>query len=221
MSSRPNRTATDRTFGLVDIWQLLRKLYWEMEILASVQKSYLPQEKNSIFNFKDVKSYASINVASTNVSLIEWLFYRLDSDDNLKQAFISFYPLVDLNNPAKFSNSLRSFKVELQICHQVCNANKHFKLQKGFDNNVSAMTFDIVKVDYEDEKKVLEIHTVHDFSFVRHCSMRGYENQTLFPKDIFIELLKWWTSLLKSISIPDQTIYFPELDAWQDSLPAI
>ncbi len=221
MQNSLNRTATDRTLGLVDIWQLLRKLYWEMEILAAVPAKYLPQEKSSIFNFKDAKSYAAINVASTNLSLIDWLFHRLDNDELLKQVFINIHPLVALDNIRKFRESLRNEKLELQVCHQICNSNKHFKLQGGFDTTISAKTIDFVGVDKNDETKVLEIQTMHDFSICIPCSLGGSENKRLRPNEVFSETLKWWTCLLKAISVPDQTIYFPELDAWQKQLPNV
>lgn len=221
MQNSLNRTATDRTLGLVDIWQLLRKLYWEMEILAAVPAKYLPQEKSSIFNFKDAKSYAAINVAATNLSLIDWLFHRLDNDEILKQAFIKTHPLVALGSLKNFSESLRSEKDELQVCHQICNSNKHYKLQRGLDISITGKTIDYVRVDNGDETKVLEIQTVHDFFICKPCSLSGSENKRLSSNEVFAELLTWWTCLLKAISVPDQTIYFPELDAWQDQLPNV
>lgn len=221
MQSSINRTATDRTLGLVDIWQLLRKLYWEMEILAAVPAEYLPQEKSSIINFTDAKSYAAINVAATNLSLVDWLFHRLDNEEMLKQAFVKIHPLVALDNIKKFSESLRSEKDELQICHQICNSNKHYKLQRGLDISITGKTIELVRVDYGDETKVLEIQTMHDFFICKPCSLRGSENKRLSSNEVFSETLKWWTCLLKAISVPDQTIYFPELDAWQNQLPNV
>lgn len=221
MQNSVGHIATDRTLGLVNIWQLLRKLYWEMEILAAVPEKYFPQEKNSIFNFKDAKCYAAINVASTNLSLIDWLFHRLDNDELLKQAFKNIHPLVRLDGMRRFSQSLRDEKVELQVCHQICNSNKHYKLDRGLDETISAKTINLVRLDNIDEKKVIDIITTHNFYISRPFSNDGYEIKSLTPNEAFSETLKWWTSLLKAISVPDQTIYFPELDAWQSQLPNI
>lgn len=221
MQNLVGNIATDRTLGLVNIWQLLRKLYWEMEILAAVPETYFPHEKSSLFNFKDVKSYAAINVASTNLSLIDWLFHRLDNDKLLKQNFINTHPLVALDSMKRFSESLRSEKIELQVCHQICNSIKHYKLHGGFDASMSAKTIDLVRVDNIDETKVIEIKTIHDFSKCIPCSLGGFENKRLNPNEAFSGTLKWWTFLFKAISVPDQTIYFPELDAWQNQLPNI
>ncbi|MBW3517497.1 hypothetical protein KO537_22680 [Shewanella sp. NKUCC01_JLK] len=221
MQNSVGNIATDRTLGLVNIWQLLRKLYWEMEILAAVPEKYFPQEKSSIFNFKDAKSYAAINVASTNLSLIDWLFHRLDNDELLKQAFKNIHPLVTLDGMKRFSESLRNEKLELQVCHQICNSNKHYKLHGGLDVTISAKTIDLVRVDNIDETKVLDIITMHNFFICRPCSLGDAENKRLTPNEAFSETLKWWTFLFKAISIPDQIIYFPELDAWQNQLPNI
>lgn len=215
VSKNTPRKATDRTLGLVDIWQVLRKLYWEMELLSAFPISFLPQERSGIFNFKDAKSYAEINIAATNLSLIDWLYHRLMDDEKLALAFKKSHPNVPLIKLNAFSNALRNEILELKICHQICNANKHFKLTDGFDITVCGKSVDFVRLD-DDEKTILEIRSQHNFFITLPCSLGGMKNVRISSIDAFKTLISWWTSLLKQLEIPKQDIFFPELDGWPE-----
>lgn len=187
-----------------------------MELLQRIPEKYYPQKTDNLFNFKDARSYASINVAATNNSIVDWLYHKAQSDPFLQTNIAKELDNVDFTQLNKFGSSLRNQKAELRICHQICNANKHYKLG-DFDPTMKGLPLDLVRVE-EDETTVIDIMTVHYFHITSPSSLYGETSSRKSSDEVFQELLRWWTWLFLKIDIPDQQLFFNELHAWQENM---
>src|SRR5690606_19961702 len=78
--------SSHRTLGLINRWQVLRKLCWELWLIKSI-----PDKLNSgvkpkdVLHVQDAGLYATINAASTALALVDWLYHTIREDQILER----------------------------------------------------------------------------------------------------------------------------------------
>ncbi|WP_127172248.1 hypothetical protein [Xanthomonas euvesicatoria] len=83
--------ASDRTLGLLNTWQVLRKLNWEVELMKAMpDKVRLGVAPESAMHVTDAKLYAAINAASTSIALVDWLYHSAQEDVTVKDRLANF-----------------------------------------------------------------------------------------------------------------------------------
>ena len=87
-----NTNATDRTLGLVNIWQVLRKLRWEIYLVKSIPEALTAgKEAKDALHVQDAKIYALINAASTGLALVDWLLHTINNDSQIKSSAVKLF----------------------------------------------------------------------------------------------------------------------------------
>lgn len=100
--------ASDRTLGLINIWQVLRKLCWELWLIKST-----PDKLNSgvkpidVLHVQDAGLYATINAASTALALVDWLYHTIREDQILEGRLKDLVGYVDTSSDKSFLKFFR------------------------------------------------------------------------------------------------------------------
>jgi hypothetical protein len=78
--------ASDRTLGLINIWQVLRKLCWELWLIKSMpDKLHTGVKPTDVLHVQDAGLYATVNAASTALALVDWLYHTVREDQALER----------------------------------------------------------------------------------------------------------------------------------------
>jgi hypothetical protein len=196
------RDATDRTLGQVNIWQVLRKLVWEVELLKSIPNQVrLNAPPVDVLHVKDAKLYAAINAFSTGLALVDWLFQAVRADERLIEKCRAHLPGCDLTSDKAFLKSMRSISRLVNACHQVCNANKHHSLHRPEDGfNVMVFELLLPKDSGETDLSVV-LHITHD----NRGPLEEYSVEAMLTG-----LIEWWCVTLQAIDVPGQDVFFPD-----------
>ena len=194
--------ASDRTLGLISIWQVLRKLFWEIELIKATPNSLRVGVKPiDVLHVQDARLYATVNAASTSLALVDWLYHTLREDQALAARFKEYFGEADLRSDRKLLEFLRKANPSINACHQICNANKHFYLRSP-DREFKATVFEFV-MERSDG-------TV-DISVSPHIMRNGGECSTVLPVfDMLETLANWWETLLTHIQVPGRDQFFPQ-----------
>lgn len=97
--------SSDRTLGLINIWQVLRKLCWELSLIKSI-----PEKLNSgvkpkdVLHVQDAGLYARINAASTALALVDWLYHTIRENQTLERKLKDLVGDVDTSSINHFSS---------------------------------------------------------------------------------------------------------------------
>jgi hypothetical protein len=199
------RNAADRTLGLVNIWQVLRKLLWEVELLKSIPDQVrVNAAPADVLHVKDAKIYAAINAFSTSLALVDWLYHSVQSDSRLTDNCRARFPHSDLTSDKAFLESIRKASRPVNACHQVCNANKHYFLRKPQDG-FNALVVELLLVKESGESDVsVALHITHDD--------RG-ELEEYSVEAMLAGLVEWWQATLEAIDVPGRDQFFPDAAA--------
>jgi hypothetical protein len=194
--------ASDRTLGLTSIWQVLRKFVWEIELLKTLPESIRVGERpKDILHTQDARIYAAINACSTSLALVDWLFHTVVNDPVLNAKALTSLGAVDLSSDKAFLKSMRATNPALNMCHQVCNANKHFHLHSPRTADFKIMVAEIVMSNADGTTdlavKMMVTDNGHD------TKQRGH------IEEILKGLADWWYDRLVEIQIPRKDEYFP------------
>ncbi|MBJ7548384.1 hypothetical protein JHC42_16230 [Pseudomonas sp. OA3] len=194
--------ATDRTLGLINIWQVLRKLLWEVELLAAIPvKIRIEAKPADVLHVEDARIYAAINAFSTSLALVDWLYHCVKELPLLGERCMEVLPNCDLSSSEEFSKSLRKISRPLNASHQVCNSNKHFFLRKP-QSGFHTMIANIVSTDISGAVEVsVVMHITHD----DRGSLEEYS-----ADEILRGLVAWWQSTLEAINVPGRDEFFPD-----------
>ena len=115
------RNASDRTLGLVNIWQVLRKLRWEVELLKAIPAQVrLNAPPVDVLHVSDAKIYAAVNAFSTSLALVDWLYHCVRTDPRLADSCGVVLAGCDLKTDKAFLESIRRANRYINACHQVC-----------------------------------------------------------------------------------------------------
>lgn len=195
--------SSDITLGLINIWQVLRKLWWEILVLESIPETVSNRTVgSSVLHMQDSKLYAAINAACTCSALFDWLFHSVRSDPALLKSARSVLPRASFKSARSLSNSLRRDHMDMQVCHQICLANKHYYLDwRAPDIKITIGQTVIHGTDDEVAISVLPIVTY---------GPTGSHTTEPAPK-LLRRVADWWEETLTAIGLPDREQFFPEL----------
>ncbi len=197
--------AGDRTLGLVNIWQVLRKLLWEVELLKVIPKQVrLNSEPADVLHVKDAKIYAAINAFSTSLALVDWLYHSIRTDSRLVGNCRRHLPDCDLTSDKTFLKTIRKASRPINACHQVCNANKHYFLREPQDG-FNVLVAELLLTDESGETDVaVVLHITHDDL----GSLEEYSVEVMLAG-----LVSWWHATLEAIDVPGRDQFFPDAAA--------
>lgn len=192
--------ASDRTLGLISIWQVLRKLCWEIQLIKEIPASlHTGTQPTDALQVQDAKLYAKINAASTALALVDWLYHSLREDPKLEQNTKDLMSGIDMQSDKSFLKFLRQENLSINACHQICNANKHFYLRKP-DNQFKVTVFEFVT---NRPDGTFEIG-------VSPYIMRNGDDPAAAMSVLAMleDLSVWWTETLTKIGIPGREQFF-------------
>lgn len=194
--------ASDRTLGLISIWQVLRKLYWELWLIKSMPDTLLVGVKPvDVLHLQDAGLYATVNAASTALSLVDWLYHTVRNDQSLETNLRSVVIGVETGSDKDFLDFFRKKNPSINACHQICNANKHFYLRKP-DATFKAMVFEFV---------VKRPDGTTEIKSTAQIMRNGDSPDTVMSAYEMLEgLATWWESLLSDVGVPDREQFFPQ-----------
>jgi hypothetical protein len=194
--------SSDRTLGLINIWQVLRKLCWELWLIKSI-----PDKLNSgvkpkdVLHVQDAGLYATINAASTALALVDWLYHTIREDQILERRLKDLVGDVDTSSDKSFLKFFRERYPSINACHQICNANKHFYLRKP-DPKFKVMVFELAT-----ERP----GGTTDISSNANIMWNGDSPDTVMSTyEMLNSLADWWKSLLSDIGISEREQFFPQ-----------
>lgn len=192
--------ASDRTLGLISIWQVLRKLYWEIELLRAIPEQVrVGAPPVDVLHVQDARIYAAVNACSTGLALVDWLYHTVREDTVLRGRISGVMPGVNITSEKSFLKSMRTLNQTINACHQICNANKHFHL-KSPDALFKVMVAEIVMTNAAGETNlVVKLQIMNNGTTVE---ARGCLEAHL--KD----LADWWECKLEEIGVPGRGEFF-------------
>lgn len=195
------RDASDRTLGLTNIWQVLRKLCWEVELLkaipAHIQSGTRPVD---VLHVQDAKLYAAVNAASTNIALVDWLYHSIRNDSALIERSREVFPGLRTDTDKDFLRSIRGINKSINMCHQICNANKHFHLIEP-QSDFKILVGDLVMEQPDGTTKL---------GVVTHVVQNGEGIEGRGAVDTMLaDLVPWWVDVLDRIQLPGRDLFFP------------
>lgn len=191
------------TLGLVNIWQVLRKLWWEVLIFRNIPDRLKTTEIGSdLFHLPDARLYAASNLALTCLNLVDWLYYAVESDPELTARTMETLGDLDMTNGHAFMRSLRERHASINLCHQIANATKHSHLHKP-DPNFAIRTGDLVFLGSEGQREIVHV------SIIEQNGPERKDGGSVF--DALLNLSDWWEERLTEIGIPERDLFFPEL----------
>ncbi|GGA39369.1 hypothetical protein [Dyella nitratireducens] len=197
--------ASDRTLGLINIWQVLRKLLWEVELLKAIPTKLVVGIKPiDVLHVQDAGLYAAINAASTSLALVDWLYHTIREDHQLMSNARATLRNIQLSSEKAFLLSMRELYKPINACHQICNSNKHFHLHKP-DRNFKVMVAEII-MEHPDGST--------NISTVPHIMQNGEGTDgSMLISDMLVNLGVWWEDVLVKIGVPgrDQFLTRSEL----------
>lgn len=192
--------ASDRTLGQICIWQVLRKLSWEIELLKAIPKKLRVGVKPiDVLHVQDASLYAAVNAASTSLALVDWLYHTIREDPTLISRAREILGSIDLESDKSFLSSIRRQNKAINACHQICNSNKHFHLRSP-DRLFKVMVGEIV-MEHPDGTR--------DISVITQIMQNGDTpggNTSVF--DLLAGLATWWEGVLIKIQIPGRDQFF-------------
>lgn len=193
--------ASDRTLGLINIWQVLRKLYWELWLIDEISPTVvLGGKPKDPLHAQDAILYATINASSTALALVDWLYHTVLEDQTLCAKLKGVVGDVDMKSEKSFLAFFRECNPSINACHQICNANKHFHLRKP-DPYFKAMVFEFVIESPDGTTKI---------SSKPHIIRNGDDPGAVMPAhEMLSSLADWWESLLTEIEVPGREMFFP------------
>lgn len=190
--------ASDRTLGIVSIWQVLRKLQWELWLIKEIPDRITAGVKPTTpLHIKDARLYAEINAASTSLALVDWLYHTAQAETELERRLKHAIGEFDTSSEKKLLEYLRNANPDINACHQICNANKHFYLRRP-DKEFKVMAFDLV---IESPDGAIEMSSS---SHIMHN--RG--NPSISTYEMLKSVAGWWESLLVEIKVSDREIFY-------------
>lgn len=194
--------ASDRTLGLINIWQVLRKLCWELWLIKSMpDKLHSDVKPKDVLHVKDAGLYATVNAASTALALVDWLYHTVREDQALEKNLKDLVGNVDASSDKSFLAFFRENNSSINACHQICNANKHFYLRKP-DPKFKVMVFEFVMVRPDGTT---------DMSSSAQIMRNGDDpGAVMSTYEMLNSLADWWESLLNDIGVPGRETFFPK-----------
>lgn len=194
--------ASDRTLGLISIWQVLRKFYWELCLIKVTPDELRVGDKpKDVLHVQDAGLYASINAASTALALVDWLYHTVLEDQTLCAKLKDVVGDVDMKSDKSFLAFFRERNPSINACHQICNANKHFYLRKP-DPDFKAMVFEFVIESSDGTTKISSRPQIMRNGDDPGAVMSAYE--------MLNSLADWWEWLLSEIEVLGREEFFPE-----------
>lgn len=199
------RNASDRTLGLVNIWQVLRKLLWEVELLKAIPSMVrLNAPPVDVLHVSDAKIYAAVNAFSTGLALVDWLYHCVQADPTLADSCGVVLAGCDLTTDKAFLKSIRRANRHINACHQVCNANKHYFLREP-QQDFRVMVGQLHMTNGAGETDVaVVLQITHD----DRGSVEEYSVETMLTS-----LVAWWQATLSAIGVPGKGQFFPDAEA--------
>jgi hypothetical protein len=196
--------ASDRTLGLISIWQVLRKLCWELWLIKSVpDKLRMGVKPKDVLHVQDAGLYATVNAASTALALVDWLYHTVREDQTLERRLKDVVGEVDTSSVKDFRLFFRKTNPSINACHQICNANKHFHLyQRSLDPKFKVSVFEFVM---EQPDGTTELGT--SAQIMRNGDVPGTAMPTY---EMLNSLADWWESLLSDIGVSGRDQFFPQ-----------
>jgi len=197
-----NINANDRTLGLINIWQVLRKLFWEIELIKATPDSLrVGAAPVDVLHVQDARLYATINAAFTSLALVDWLYHTIREDQLLTQRIIDTLGNVDMSSDKAFLLFFREKNSSINACHQISNANKHFYL-KNPERNFKVMVGEIV---------MKRPDGTTDVAVITHIIRNGDTPDTATSVfDMLVSLMVWWEDLLTNIQVLGREQFFPQ-----------
>ncbi|MEW6169164.1 MAG: hypothetical protein AB1651_15935 [Pseudomonadota bacterium] len=194
--------ASDRTLGLINIWQVLRKLCWELWLIKSMpDKLHTGVKPKDALHVQDAGLYATVNAASTALALVDWLYHTVRADQALERKLKEVVGDVDTSSDKSFLAFFREKNPSINACHQICNANKHFYL-KRLDPKFKARVFEFVM---ERPDGTTEISS--SAQIMRNGDGPGTVMSTY---EMLNSLADWWESLLSDVGVSGREQFFPQ-----------
>lgn len=192
--------ASDRTLGLVSIWQVLRKMCWEIELLKAIpEKLRVGTLPIDVLHVQDATLYATINAASTGLALVDWLYHTIREDPVLVSRAKDSLGEFNLKSETSFLAHTRKLNKSINACHQICNANKHFHLRK-LDKDFKVLVGDIV-MEHPDGST--------DISHITHIVQNGNTpDGNTSVLELLVDLAAWWEDVLNKLQIPGRDPFF-------------
>lgn len=192
---------TDRSLGLISAWQVLRKLFWEIELIkATPDVVLLGAQPADVLHVQDARLYASINAAMTSLSLVDWLFHSIRKDVAMSQRARGILCGLNFESDKEFLRGLRETVPSINACHQIANACKHSHLRTP-DKSFKVMTFELICNRADGGT---------DIGVGAHIMRNGGDPDAAMP---VLEMLEgaavWWETLLEEIQLPDRELFLP------------
>lgn len=182
--------ASYQTLGIENIWHLLRKLIWEVKLLQSIpDRIKVGVTTANPLQFQDARLYAQINAVLTVLSLVDWLFHTILTEEIPEERVKNVLGDIELANVGAFRGSMRRQNKLLNACHQIGNANKHlYMFTQATDENFKARPFDIVM---HNEDGTIDLATV------AHVMSDGIGS----VDEMLDQLAHWWYDTLDALQV--------------------
>lgn len=194
--------ASDRTLGLISIWQVLRKLFWEIELIKATPDTLRVGTKPvDVLQVQDARLYATINAASTALALVDWLYHTVRVDQGLVKNLHEAIGGFAMDSEKELLAHLRNTNSSINACHQICNANKHFHLRSP-DKGFKVMVGEIVMAHADGATDVSQITHI--------MQNRGDPRAATSVLDMLEDVARWWDSLLTRVQVSGRDQFFPQ-----------
>jgi hypothetical protein len=188
-----------RTLGLISIWQVLRKLWWEVHLIEEIPKTIDPRRPaGSILDQYDAYIYACINACTTAISLSDWLYHSVKGNPEITNSVREVLGNPGMRDERAFLKALRERYPKINLCHQIANANKHFNLKYSAPYKIDV--FEIVERDKGEIIRYTLTLTATD----------GEIGEKYHMREIMREVANWWEDVLDSIPIPGKADFLEE-----------
>ncbi|GAB2731449.1 hypothetical protein [Comamonas sediminis] len=193
--------ASDRTLGLISIWQVLRKLNWEIELIKAIpEKITVGATPASVLHCQDAHLYATINAASTSLAMVDWLYHTVSGSSVLTSNIQRVLQGVNLKNNKAFLLYLRNAFSVINACHQICNANKHFHLNTP-DDQFKVMVGEIIFKNDDGTEDLTVITQI--------IQNRNDPDASTSVPEMLEKAAIWWEQLLTDVDLPGREDFFP------------
>lgn len=192
--------ASDRTLGLINIWQVLRKFYWELWLIKSIpSKLEVGGKPKDVLHVQDAGLYTTINAASTALALVDWLYHTVREDQTLRSKLVGVVGDVDVTSDKAFLKFFRKQHPSINACHQICNANKHYYL-RTLDPSFKTMVFEFVMERPDGTTEISSSAQIMRNGDDPGAVMSVYEALS--------SLADWWEALLNEIGVSGREEFF-------------
>lgn len=187
-----NRDARDRTLGIQSLWDLARKLSWELHLVDAIpDRVRVGQAPASPLEFRDAALYGLVNAALTSLAMLDWLAILTDDPVYGRRLEAAYPTLMGLKRKRR-KERMRELVPMLQVCHQIGNAFKHRELAT-YDFAVKVHPVELVFEDSDGSEWITYGGMV----------LAGIPGNDCRLDQALCDHCDWWCGLLRDLQLPD------------------